>query len=169
LPLKIKLQRKGSKNRPFYRVVIQNSTEKLNGAVVDVLGQYDPLKDPSVFTVDSEKTKDWIKKGATPTPRLKILLGKAGITEPVNLDKLVKRKPRAEQKAEAAAEGEKPAEAKADKPAEAKAEEKPKEKAKEKPKEEPKAESKEAPKKEAPKEVKKEEPKPEAQAKETQK
>jgi len=151
LPLKIKLQRKGTKNRPFYRIVIQNSTEKLNGLVVDVLGQYDPLKDPSVFTVDPEKVKEWIKKGAKPTPRLKLLLGKAGIIEPVNIDKLVKRKPKAEQKADAAAEAAKPAEAPADKPAEGekKAEDKapPKEEKKEEPKAEAPAKPKEEPQK----------------------
>jgi len=90
------LQRKGTKSKPFYRVIIQNSTEKCGGEIVDLLGQYDPLKEPSLFKVDAEKVKDWLKKGATPTPKLRILLGKAGIMEPIDLSKLTKRKSKSE-------------------------------------------------------------------------
>lgn len=130
---KIKLQRKGTKKKPFYRVVVQADTEAGKSDVVDVLGQYDPLKDPSLFKVDVEKTKAWLAKGVQPTEKARILLGKAGIMEPIDLVALPKRKPRAELKAEAA--GEKPAAVPTDKPAagekkeEAKAEAKAEEKA----------------------------------------
>ena len=96
---KIKLQRKGTKNRPFYRVVVQHGTSTLGGTVVAVLGQYDPLAKPTLFQVDPEKTKGWLSKGALPTDKVKILLGKAGIIPPVDLASLPKRKSKAEQKA----------------------------------------------------------------------
>lgn len=117
---KIKLQRKGAKNKPFYRVVVQDESAARDGRVIEVLGQYNPLIEPSLFEVDQEKTKDWLSKGAKPTEKVRILLGKAGILPPVDLASLPKRKPRAEIKAEAEA---KPAE-------KAKAEEKPAEEAK---------------------------------------
>ncbi len=127
---KIKLQRKGAKNKPFYRVVVQDESAARDGRVIEVLGQYNPLIEPSLFEVDQEKTKDWLSKGAKPTEKVRILLGKAGILPPVDLASLPKRKPRAEIKAEA----------------EAKAEEKPKEKAK--PEEKPAEEAKGGEKKE---------------------
>lgn len=114
-------------------MVVQDESAARDGRVIEVLGQYDPLKEPALFEVDKEKTQAWLSKGAEPTEKVRILLGKAGIMPPIDLAALPKRKPKAELKAAAEAEGEaKPAE-------EGKAEEKP---AEEKPKEEAKAEEK---------------------------
>ncbi len=143
---KIKLQRKGKKNQPYYRVVVQDESAARDGRVIEVLGEYNPLVEPTGFEVDKEKTLSWISKGAKPTERLRILLGKAGILPPVDLASLPKRKPRAELKAEAKEEKkeEKPKEEKKEeKPEGEKKEEKPKkEKKEEKPKEEAKPEEK---------------------------
>lgn len=140
---KIKLQRKGTKNKPFYRVVVQDESAARNSRIVEILGQYDPLKEPAIFNVDQEKTKVWLAKGAEPTEKVRILLGKAGLMPPVDLAALKKKKPKAQLKAEAEAKGEaKPAEGEA--PAAEGAEAPPKAeapKAEEK-KEEPKAEEK---------------------------
>lgn len=142
---KIKLQRKGAKKKPIYRVVVQDERSATKGEIIEILGQYNTMAEPSVFEVDKEKTLAWIQKGAKPTEKVRILLGKAGILAPIDLAALPKRKPRAEQKAEAEAkaEGKKP-ETKAEAPAEEK-KEAPKEEAK---KEEPKAEAKAEEKKE---------------------
>ena len=93
---KIKLQRIGTKNKPFYRVVIQDESATPSSNVVEVLGQYDSSKEPSVFNVNKELTLAWIKKGAKPTDRVRILLGKAGILPPVDLAILPKRKKKGE-------------------------------------------------------------------------
>jgi small subunit ribosomal protein S16 len=129
LAAKIKLQRKGAKNKPFYRVVVQDESAARDGRVVEVLGQYNPLVEPSLFEVDKEKTLSWISKGAKPTEKVRILLGKAGILPPVDLASLPKRKPKAEEKAEKPPE-EKKEEAKAEKKEEPKGGEKKEEKAK---------------------------------------
>lgn len=99
----MKLQRVGAKNQPYYRVVVQDESATPSSNVIEVLGQYHPLKNPAFFEVNKEKTLDWIRKGAKPTEKLRILLGKAGILPPVDLAALPKRKPKGEQ--------EKPAEA----------------------------------------------------------
>ena len=109
---KIKLQRIGTKNRPFYRVVVQDESAATCSRVIDVLGQYNPIGEPTTFTVDKEKTLTWIKKGAEPTDKVRILLGKAGVLPPVDLAILPKRKTKGEALAEAAP----PAEAAAPKP-----------------------------------------------------
>jgi small subunit ribosomal protein S16 len=128
LAAKIKLQRKGAKNKPFYRVVVQDESAARDGRVIEVLGQYDPLKDPALFNVDKEKTQSWLSKGAEPTEKVRILLGKAGIMPAIDLAALPKRK----KKGEAGKEEEQAQE----KGKEAKAEEKKKEEKKEEPKKE---------------------------------
>ena len=115
---KIKLQRVGTKNKPYYRVVGQDESASPSSNVVEVLGQYHPLKSPAVFDVKRELTLAWIKKGAKPTEKVRILLGKACILPPINLAALFKRKPKGEQPAEAAPAAPAPEPA-APKPAEA--------------------------------------------------
>lgn len=104
---KIKLQRKGTKNRPFYRVVVQDESTDTYGRVVAVLGQYNVLVDPSELKVDKDKTLAWIAKGAKPTEKVRILLGKAGILPPIDLASLPKRKTKGQAVAEGAAVEEK--------------------------------------------------------------
>lgn len=141
---KIKLQRKGAKNQPFYRVVVQDESAARDGRVIDILGKYNPLVEPSLFEVNKEKTLAWLAKGVEPTEKVRILLGKAGILPQVDLVSLPKKKPRAELKAEKPPEEAKPAEAA--KPEEKKAAEKEKakggEKKEEKEKEQAKAQEK---------------------------
>ncbi len=112
---KIKLQRIGTKNKPYYRVVVQDEAFSTVGRVVAVLGKYHPLKGQNLFEVDREKTLDWIKKGAKPTEKVRILLGKAGLLPQIDLASLPKKKAKgeaAEKPAEApSAPAEKPAEA----------------------------------------------------------
>jgi len=93
---KIKLQRMGTKSKPFYRVVIQDESATPSSNVVEVIGKYHPLAGSAAFEVDKEKTLAWIKKGAKPTDRVRILLGKAGILPPVDLAALPKRKKKGE-------------------------------------------------------------------------
>jgi small subunit ribosomal protein S16 len=89
---KIKLQRVGTKNQPSYRVVVQDEARPTVARVVAILGTYFPLKEPTEFAVNKELTLDWIRKGAKPTEKVRILLGKAGILPPIDLAALPKRK-----------------------------------------------------------------------------
>ncbi|MFA4844699.1 MAG: 30S ribosomal protein S16 [Candidatus Margulisiibacteriota bacterium] len=93
---KIKLQRVGTKNRPFYRVVVQDESATPSSRVIEILGQYQPLSEPTVFKVDKEQALAWIKKGAMPTDKVRILFGKAGILPPMDLAALPKRKKKGE-------------------------------------------------------------------------
>jgi small subunit ribosomal protein S16 len=101
---KIKLQRVGTKNHPYYRVVVQDEAFSPSSSVVEVLGKYHSMSEPTIFEVNREKTLDWIKKGAKPTDKVRILLGKAGILPPIDLASLPKKKSKGES-------AEKPAEA----------------------------------------------------------
>lgn len=86
----------GTKSKPFYRVVIQDESATPSSNVVEVIGKYHPLAGSATFEVDKEKTLAWLKKGAMPTDRVRILLGKAGIMPPVDLASLPKRKKKGE-------------------------------------------------------------------------
>jgi small subunit ribosomal protein S16 len=77
--VKIRLTRLGSHKRPFYRVVVADSRARRDGPFVEILGTYDPLKEPSEIKLDIDKARVWIQKGAQPTVTAKKLMQKAGL------------------------------------------------------------------------------------------
>ncbi|MFA6548882.1 MAG: 30S ribosomal protein S16 [Candidatus Margulisiibacteriota bacterium] len=107
---KIKLQRKGSKNKPFYRIVVQDERDAPRGRVIEVLGTYNPLVEPSLFNVDKEKLLAWMAQGAQPTEKLGILLSKAGVLPPIDLKALKQRPSKAKSEGGEAAPAAAPAE-----------------------------------------------------------
>lgn len=79
MAVKIRLRRMGAKKAPFYRVVVADSRYPRDGRFIEEIGYYDPTKEPSVVSIDSEKAKSWIANGAQPTETVKSLLKKNGI------------------------------------------------------------------------------------------
>ncbi|MBU5450363.1 30S ribosomal protein S16 [Acetivibrio sp. MSJd-27] len=79
MAVKIRLKRMGAKKAPFYRVVVADSRFPRDGRFIEEIGIYNPMKDPSEFSVDSEKVQKWIKNGAQPTDTVRNLLKKNGI------------------------------------------------------------------------------------------
>lgn len=77
--VKIRLTRLGAHKRPFYRVVVSDSRTRRNGPFIEILGTYDPLKEPSEIKLDLERTKFWLKRGAQPTITAKKLIQRAGL------------------------------------------------------------------------------------------
>jgi small subunit ribosomal protein S16 len=78
MAIKIRLTRRGRKKKPFYRVVAANSEAKRDGKFLEILGTYDPLKNPLEFKVDSTKLDKWLSLGAKPTDTVRSLLKKTG-------------------------------------------------------------------------------------------
>ena len=81
MAVKIRLTRLGDKKSPFYRVVVADSRSPRDGKFIEVLGTYDPLKNPAEVKVDTKKASKWLKNGATPTETAKSVLVKAGVIE----------------------------------------------------------------------------------------
>ncbi|NOY39949.1 MAG: 30S ribosomal protein S16 [Nitrospirae bacterium] len=77
--VKIRLTRLGAHKRPFYRVVVADSRTRRDGAFIEIVGFYNPMKDPSEIKIDTEKAKFWLQRGAQPTDAVKRLLQKAGL------------------------------------------------------------------------------------------
>jgi small subunit ribosomal protein S16 len=69
----------GAHKRPFYRVVIADSRARRDGPFIEILGTYDPLKEPSEVKLNVEKVKYWLQRGAQPTDIVKKLIQRAGL------------------------------------------------------------------------------------------
>ncbi len=82
--VKIRLNRMGAKRQPFYRVVVADSRSPRDGRFIEVVGNYDPTKNPAVVNIDEEKVISWIKNGAKPTDTVRSLLSKQGIMKKIH-------------------------------------------------------------------------------------
>ena len=69
----------GAKKQPFYRIVVADSRSPRDGRFIEIVGNYDPTKNPATVNVDEEKVIGWIKNGAQPTDTVRSLLSKKGI------------------------------------------------------------------------------------------
>ena len=99
MAVKMRLTRMGDKKSPFYRIVVADSRKARDGEYVDLVGTYNPLKNPEEIKIDAEKAKKWIANGAQPTDTVKDLLVKANVVEAKK--KVVKKATKkAEEKAE---------------------------------------------------------------------
>ena len=122
MALKIRLSRGGAKKRPMYRIVVADSRSPRDGRFIERLGLYQPMlpKDnPARLTMDADRVKYWLERGATPTDRVAVFLGSADIVPmPARTKGLGKQKVREAEAAIAAAEAAVAAEAEAAKAAE---------------------------------------------------
>ena len=67
MAVKIRLKRMGKKFQPFYRVVVLDGRKKRDGRVIEEIGLYDPMQEPSLIRIDSERVKYWLGVGAQPS------------------------------------------------------------------------------------------------------
>lgn len=74
--VKIRLKRVGKKKAPFYHIVVADSRSPRDGKIIEQVGTYDPMTEPSVIKIDKEKVEKWIKNGAKPTDTVKALIEK---------------------------------------------------------------------------------------------
>ena len=75
--VKIRLQRAGKKKAPFYHIVVADSRSPRDGKIIEQIGTYDPMTEPSTIKLDLSKTEAWIKNGAKPTDTVKKLIDEA--------------------------------------------------------------------------------------------
>jgi small subunit ribosomal protein S16 len=74
--LAIRMRRVGSKKRPFFRMVVADSTAARDGSFVEVLGHYYPRATPARVEVDRERVNYWISKGARPSDTVRTLIAR---------------------------------------------------------------------------------------------
>lgn len=72
--LAIRLARIGKKKKPFYRVVVMDKRKPRNGRTVEIVGTYDPLKNPAEVKINAERVKYWLGCGAQPSDTVRSFL-----------------------------------------------------------------------------------------------
>jgi small subunit ribosomal protein S16 len=79
MALKIRLARMGARKKPFYRLVAANSEAPRDGRFLEILGSYDPTKNPATVKLHKEKVNLWLQKGATVSVSARAILEKEGM------------------------------------------------------------------------------------------
>lgn len=72
----IRLTRMGTKHRPYYRIVATDKRRPRESRYIDLIGSYNPMMGNAEVNVDLSKYKEWIDKGAVPSPTVKSLIKK---------------------------------------------------------------------------------------------
>jgi small subunit ribosomal protein S16 len=79
MAVKMRLQRHGSKKRPFYFIVVADARSPRDGKFIQKLGSYNPLTVPASIQIDRQKALEWLHKGAQPTDTVRRILSFKGV------------------------------------------------------------------------------------------
>jgi small subunit ribosomal protein S16 len=77
--VRLRLTRVGGRKDPVWRIVVADQRSKRDGRVIETVGHYNPQTDPSTITVDEERVRDWLARGAQPSTTVRKLLRVSGI------------------------------------------------------------------------------------------
>ncbi len=80
--LKIRLSMGGVKKRPIYKIVVADSRFPRDGRFIERIGYFNPLLPKNKkerISVEEERVKHWISKGAKPTTRVSRILGELNL------------------------------------------------------------------------------------------
>ena len=73
----IRLQRKGTKNRPYYKIVAADKRSPRDGRYIEQIGTYDPMVEGENWKIDLEKADKWVSNGAQPSDTVSDIIRKA--------------------------------------------------------------------------------------------
>jgi small subunit ribosomal protein S16 len=79
MAVKIRLQRHGSKKRPFYFIVVADARAPRDGKFIQKIGTYNPLTHPATVLVDRQQALEWLANGAQPTDTVRKILSTKGV------------------------------------------------------------------------------------------
>ena len=85
MAVKLRLLRMGAKKKPFYRIVAADSRTKRDGKYIELIGTYNPVKEPAEVKINEEVALKWLSEGAIPTDTVKSLFRTQGINEKFHL------------------------------------------------------------------------------------
>ena len=80
MAVKIRMKRVGAKNDPVYRIVVADGRSPRDGKFIEELGTYSPLKKGDNFSLNLDRARYWVSKGAQPSETVASLIKKAGKT-----------------------------------------------------------------------------------------
>ncbi|MFN2594567.1 MAG: 30S ribosomal protein S16 [Actinomycetota bacterium] len=76
--VRIRLMRVGKRKQPAYRVVVADARSPRDGRIIEAIGHYQPLADPSLVSIDGERAVYWLRQGAQPSNQVRNLLRISG-------------------------------------------------------------------------------------------
>ena len=76
---KLRLQRRGRKNYPFYQIIVADSRAPRDGKYIERIGSYNPNTNPATITLDFERALYWLQTGAQPTDTVRNILSNEGV------------------------------------------------------------------------------------------
>jgi len=76
MSVSIRLKRFGAKKRPYYRIVVTNSTAPRDGKTIEEVGYYHPVEKDNQVSFQADRIKDWVAKGAQVSDTVRRLLNK---------------------------------------------------------------------------------------------
>jgi small subunit ribosomal protein S16 len=79
MSVRLRLTRIGSRKNPVWRVVVADQRSKRDGRVIEIVGHYNAQTNPSTITLNEERVRDWLDRGAQPTDTVRKLLRIQGI------------------------------------------------------------------------------------------
>ncbi|MCB1258588.1 MAG: 30S ribosomal protein S16 [Microthrixaceae bacterium] len=90
MAVRLRLTRVGKKKQPTYRIVAADARAPRDGRYLEIVGTYDPRREPSAITIDNDKAVEWLNKGALPSERVQKLLQISGAWEQFESSKAAK-------------------------------------------------------------------------------
>ena len=79
MPARMRLQRHGKKNQPFYHIVVADGRAPRDGRFIEKLGTYNPLTNPATIVLNEDKAVQWLKNGAQPSDTVRRILSYKGV------------------------------------------------------------------------------------------
>jgi small subunit ribosomal protein S16 len=79
MAVRIRLTRVGAKKQPAYRVIVADSRKARDSRSIETIGHYNPRTEPVEVTIDEDKARQWLAKGAQPSDTVARLFRAAGI------------------------------------------------------------------------------------------
>ncbi len=77
--VRIRLSRRGKKKQPTYRVVVADARAPRDGKFIEIIGNYNPIRQPKVLNIDVDRARYWLSVGAQPSDTVAYLLKQLGV------------------------------------------------------------------------------------------
>lgn len=100
MPVKIRLQRRGRKQKPFYHIVVADVRAPRDGRFIEKIGIYNPMTKPATIDLDRDRAFDWLMKGAQPTDTARAILRFKGVMYKKHLQRGVSKGALSQEKAD---------------------------------------------------------------------
>jgi small subunit ribosomal protein S16 len=79
MAVRIRLTRVGATKQPTYRVIVADARSARDSRSLETIGHYNPRTDPIELSIDADRAKAWLAKGAQPSDTVARLFRAAGV------------------------------------------------------------------------------------------